>query len=216
MPPRRTTSCPLAPIVVQVRRVFDRARYSCSDLTDEPCRPRCRFPSPDLPVRNKFNCASSGACCATSSCPSPRRTSHVENDLPCDLSVAHLEDVDQSHFHFAADRKMPISIFGHLKSNRAVVHHTILGSDALEWLKGHIAHGRPELPIIILDRLLPRERSVKTVRCRCLPNDIVGECRKCGLHVVQRLTVKMVHNGRQILSYSFFVHILLSMSWHNS
>jgi len=106
-------------------------------------------------------------------------------------------------------------LFGHLKSNRAVVHHTILGSDALEWLKGHIAHGRPELPIITLDRLLPRERSVKTVRCRCLPNDIVGECRKCGLHVVQRLTVKMVHNGRQILSYSFFVHILLSLSWHN-
>ena len=43
--------------------------------------------------------------------------SHVENDLPRNLSVAHFEDMNEPHLHLAAEREMPVAVFRDLKAD---------------------------------------------------------------------------------------------------
>src|ERR1051325_6994487 len=89
------------------------------------------------------------------------RAAHVEDDFTGDLAVAHLENMHQAHGDFAAGWKMPVPVPRYFERNRRIIHDPIFGGEALKRLKVHVAHARPEQPVIVFHRFFATERAVE-------------------------------------------------------
>jgi hypothetical protein len=115
--------------------------------------------------------------------------------------------VNQTHFNLAADWEMPVSILRHIEPNDAVIHNAIFGSEPLKKLELHITHGRKEFSIILGNSFLPGEGSVKAIRGRRFPNDVVGKRFERCFDLIESFTVEVSLHSRQILGYAIPVHV---------
>src|ERR1043166_3835396 len=106
---------------------------------------------------------------------------------------------------------MPVSIFRHLERDDAVIHNTLFGSETLKKLELHITHGRKEFPVILGTSFLPGKGSIKAIRGRCFPNDVVSESIERRFDLIQRFAVKVALHRRQILCYAIPIHLVPSI-----
>src|SRR5687768_6616107 len=111
---------------------------------------------------------------------------------------------------------MPVSIFRHLERDDAVIHHTLFGSEALKKLELYITHGRKEFPVILGSSFLPGKRSIKAIRGRCFPNDVVSESLERRFDLIQRFAVEVALHSRQIFGYAIPIHLVPSISCFTS
>ena len=124
--------------------------------------------------------------------------------------------MNQPHFNLAADWKISVSILGHLERDDAVIHNAIFDSEPLKKLELRITHGRKEFLVIRGSSFLPGEGSIKTIRGRCFPNDVVGKRLERRFDLIQRFAVEVALHSRQILGYALSIPLVSSISWFTS
>ena len=136
-------------------------------------------------------------------------TAHIENQLPRDFALSHLEDVHEPHFNLRVSRPGPIPGSRNFEGHDAVVYDTILGREALEEFEAHVAHRCEELAVVLRNGLFPREGSIEAVKGWRIPDDVVGIEVERGFDLVDGLTVKVLLDALQVSSNPVIVHRFL-------